>query len=384
MEDRCDDDEENPEARDFAAALDLLDPQMEGKYVDGQGNQPNADGKEDQDNVFRYSKYGHALDVKTPGGRYITKQAAVYLVLQNMERVKPGSLAPKMSKDRHRRIMQSAEHSARRSLLACHGQGSIHDTKFDLRCGTDVALRLVNKNTKRGSLHFAKVRRMTKLTGNGKRVLLMRPVQLANPPKSLHCSFDFFVEVNTEGENTHKYHFGADGGVQLDIKQFETQQHILGLAFFDYDEKENTHELKVLVDGKTQFDEFQAEVDRLQPTQRRIDITAATRASRVANQHSDIVNVPRGRTAVTRSGRRSGQSYRREFKIIVDRWKKAFAEKMVDLNWEVYSVEHLPEDVYDTITYHGRDVHIQTLIDNNIKMPGVCSCAFCVEEGIKV
>ena len=71
-----------------------------------------------------------------------------------------------------------------------------------------------------------------------------------------------------------------------------------------------------------------------------------------------------------------------EMKMVVDRWKRAFTHVLVNLNWEVYSIEHLDSNTYDAITHEGREKHITTMVEKGVKMPGACSCEWCKEEGV--
>ena len=96
-------------------------------------------------------------------------------------------------------------------------------------------------------------------------------------------------------------------------------------------------------------------------------------ASRIANQHSDTIrNTRTTLDTTTRSGRRSGRARSKEFKLVVERWKHSFTHIMDNLNWEVYSIEHLSEEKYNEITHEGREAHIEALINEDVPMPGKC------------
>ena len=90
----------------------------------------------------------------------------------------------------------------------------------------------------------ARIRRMTRLTANGRRVLCVRPVSHDDPPKSLHCSLDFFFECKDEDDaSIRRYNFGRDGRISLDLKQYSAIKHVIGIVNFGYEEDGNHHTL---------------------------------------------------------------------------------------------------------------------------------------------
>lgn len=100
-------------------------------------------------------------------------------------------------------------------------------------------------------------------------------------------------------------------------------------------------------DIPTQLEVFEAEVKRLQPSVRSRDISAGRAAARIAAQHSDVApRIPARTSTHTHGGCQAGASGEKERKMIMERWKVAFATKMDNLNWEVYSIEHLSEELY--------------------------------------
>ena len=130
-------------------------------------------------------------------------------------------------------------------------------------------------------------------------------------------------------------------------------QHVLGIAHFTYNESTNTHSL-----DDEQYQHFKHEVERLQPTVQQTARREARIASRIANQHSDTIrNTRTTLDTTTRSGRRSGRARSKEFKLVVERWKHSFTHIMDNLNWVVYSIEHLSEEKYNEITHEGREAH---------------------------
>eukprot|EP00466_Bigelowiella_natans_P002057 jgi/Bigna1/80217/fgenesh1_pg.69_\ len=318
-------------ADDLFRAMDLLAPPGgdDDDEDDDEGDDRGGGGGENG-RIRRGRRHGHALDVRTPSGKFITKQKAVHLVLQSLERNSPGHLGPKLSKDGQRKVSQSADMAAKRSLLASCGADGLHHSEHDLRPGADVALRSTNLGSDTGILHFAEITRMTKLPSNGRRVLAMRPVKLSDPPKSLHCSFQFRVEAEDSPTNdgSRKHHCGPDGNVGMDTTQHDAVKNI---------------------------------VDDLQPRRMDQEAKEANAVRTIANQMGDSQSRPRRASTVTRVGRSTGISGMLRRMNVLEAWKKAFATKMEHLNWEVCSIEHLDDDACDSAQDKGRRDHVEAM-----------------------
>ena len=193
-------------------------------------------------------------------------------------------------------------------------------------------------------------------------------------------------KVGDSGEQKCKsFHFGPDGGVAVDTRECEACKHLLGTTCFLHDEEKNAH-LMPLSEFKGHYDEVEA----CKPTVRARERKASRVADRVANQFSsEIVQHPSLRDPAlaaglltTRSGRSTGRSSAGRMKVVVDRWKRALTHSLANLNWEVYSVEHMSSDLHDSIYHEGRETHIRKLVELGIKPPGECSCEWCKEEGV--
>ena len=105
-------------------------------------------------------------------------------------------------------------------------------------------------------------------------------------PKTLQCCFEFYVEDETvvrSAGDRRVFHFGPDGGVGVDLREYEASKHLLGKVHFDYDEMNNAHLLSA-----SEYDEFKNEVDRCQPSRRQREQKEAKAAARIASQHSTI------------------------------------------------------------------------------------------------
>jgi len=226
-------------------------------------------------------------------------------------------------------------------------------------------------------LKFARIRRMTRLTANGRRVLCVRPVSYDDPPKSLHCSLDFFFECKDEDDaSIRRYNFGRDGRISLDLKQYSAIKHVIGIVNFGYEEDGNHHTLNA-----SEVASFQADVAKLQPSSVEKERKIAAAAARIANQVYDAGPVSRSKRRRNRVGRITGGNTIAEWTATFERWKAALA-KMANLNWQVYSQQHLPAEVYDGIFREGKEDHVRAMIKHAVSLPGACSCSFCIEENI--
>jgi hypothetical protein len=147
------------------------------------------------------------------------------------------------------------------------------------------------------------------------------------------------------------------------------------------------------VGGEPQHARYQEEVDRLQPTAVQEEKRQARAAGRIASQHEQIQTrkYPASRRR-RQSSRQAGPSKAAESRRVADAWKKSLGTDLKELNWQVYAMEHLPESTFNGFQWESsteRSALGAGLIDQvlamesaGVKKPGICDCAFCVEEGI--